>query len=100
MMKEFPSEWILGRGWDQNLWPVQEFPDKSQLDRIFPDKPVLLTRIDGHAAIANSEALQTGKNRYRHNCGRRRIPGKKAGELTGVLIDNAINSSEATCTCS
>ncbi len=49
--------WILGRGWDQNLWDTKEFPDKTELDRLFPDRPVLLQRVDGHAAIANSTAL-------------------------------------------
>ncbi len=86
---EFPSEWILGHGWDQNLWPSQEFPDKNQLDRVFPDKPVLLTRIDGHAAIANSEALRrAGVNRETTTPGGELI--KEDGELTGMLIDNAI----------
>ena len=88
--REFPSEWILGRGWDQNLWPVQEFPHKGRLDRIFPDKPVLLTRIDGHAAIANSEALRrAGIDTETTVDGGEFI--KENGELTGVLIDNAIN---------
>ena len=87
--EDFPSEWILGRGWDQNLWPVKEFPHKSQLDEVFPDKPVLLTRIDGHAAIANSEALR----RANIDTGSTVEGGeflKRSGELTGVLIDNAI----------
>lgn len=87
--EEFPSEWILGRGWDQNLWPVQDFPHKSQLDHIFPDKPVLLTRIDGHAAIANSEALlRAGVDEGSSVEGGEFL--KENGELTGVLIDNAI----------
>lgn len=50
--------WLLGRGWDQNLWDVKEFPDRKELDRIFPDRPVLLQRVDGHAAIANAVALK------------------------------------------
>ena len=54
----YPAEWVEGRGWDQNDWELQEFPDKSMLDRDFPDTPVLLRRIDGHAAWANSKALQ------------------------------------------
>lgn len=87
--KEFPAEWIVGRGWDQNLWPVQEFPHKRQLDKVFPEKPVLLTRIDGHAAIANSEALRRANIDASAN-----VDGgefiKQDGELTGVLIDNAI----------
>ncbi len=87
--EEFPAEWILGRGWDQNLWPVQEFPHKRQLDIVFPDIPVLLTRIDGHAAIANSEALRrAGINKETAVEGGEFI--KRNGELTGILIDNAI----------
>ncbi len=89
--KDFPSEWILGCGWDQNLWPVQEFPHKSSLDSIFPGKPVLLTRIDGHAAIANSEALRrAGIDSETTVEGGEFI--KENGELTGVLIDNAIST--------
>jgi predicted amidohydrolase YtcJ len=86
---KFPAEWILGRGWDQNLWPVQEFPHKRQLDNVFPDIPVLLTRVDGHAAIANSEALRrAGIDRETAVEGGEFI--KMNGELTGILIDNAI----------
>src|SRR5690606_24172755 len=45
--------WILGRGWDQNDWLDKSFPDRAQLDSLFPKNPVLLGRVDGHAAIAN-----------------------------------------------
>ncbi len=86
---EFQSEWVVGRGWDQNRWPVKEFPHKRQLDEVFPDTPVLLTRIDGHAAIANSEALRRAGIDTETN-----VEGgeflKEKGELTGILIDNAI----------
>ena len=86
---KFPAEWIQGRGWDQNLWPVQEFPHKSQLDRVFPDTPVLLIRIDGHAAVANSEALKrAGIDENTEIEGGEFL--KQSGELTGILIDNAI----------
>lgn len=51
--------WLLGRGWDQNDWPVEEFPTRKDLDDAFPDRPVWLTRIDGHAAWANTAALET-----------------------------------------
>ncbi len=84
-----PSEWISGRGWDQNLWPAARFPHKSQLDAIFPDVPVLLIRVDGHAAIANSEALK----RAGINAGTTVEGGEvitENGEPTGILIDNAI----------
>jgi predicted amidohydrolase YtcJ len=86
----FPSEWIIGRGWDQNNWPVKEFPHKRDLDKHFKDTPVLLIRVDGHAAIANSEALK----RAGINPGAEVAGGSflmQRGELTGVLIDNAIS---------
>jgi predicted amidohydrolase YtcJ len=50
--------WIMGRGWDQNDWEVKELPDRKELDRLFPDRPVLLQRVDGHAAVANATALR------------------------------------------
>lgn len=50
--------WVLGRGWDQNLWPDQAFPTAADLDEAFPDRPVWLTRVDGHVGWANSEALR------------------------------------------
>ncbi|NBC17899.1 MAG: amidohydrolase family protein [Bacteroidetes bacterium] len=51
--------WLLGRGWDQNDWPEQAFPTRHDLDDAFPERPVWLSRIDGHAAWANTAALQT-----------------------------------------
>jgi len=51
------GDWLLGRGWDQNDWPVKEFPSSQDLDVAFPDRPVWLRRIDGHAGWANSAAL-------------------------------------------
>ena len=51
------ADWLIGRGWDQNDWPVKEFPSNEKLNKRFPNRPVLLTRIDGHAAIANQKAL-------------------------------------------
>ncbi len=56
--KKNPGPWITGRGWDQNDWEVKEFPNKSMLDKHFPDTPILLRRIDGHAGCANSAALK------------------------------------------
>ena len=75
--------WVLGRGWDQNDWINKEFPDNSELNRLFPDRPVLLTRIDGHAAIANQTALDLAKITEST-----RITGGKAlqehSKLTGI----------------
>lgn len=56
--KEKQSEFIRGRGWDQNDWEVKEFPTKKELDSLFPNTPVSLRRIDGHAMIVNSKALE------------------------------------------
>ncbi|MCD6067698.1 MAG: amidohydrolase [Bacteroidetes bacterium] len=85
------QKWIVGRGWDQNDWDVKEFPTKEKLDSLFPDRPVLLARIDGHAAIANSVALNIAK--FTVNT---KIKGGelivKNNRLTGVLVDNAVDS--------
>ena len=84
------GQWITGRGWDQNDWEVKEFPDKQKLDSLFPDNPVLLTRVDGHAAIANTKALQSANVQ----AGQKITGGdieEKNGEPTGILIDNAID---------
>lgn len=86
--KTHPEGWLLGRGWDQNLWPVKEFPTKEKLDELFPDRPVYLTRIDGHAAIVNQKALDIAG----FNVNSRMEGGdfiQQNGKLTGVLIDNA-----------
>ena len=86
----YPTEWVLGRGWNQTEWDIKEFPTKDLLDKVFPNNPVLLTRIDGHAAIANSKALEmAGFNPDTIIAGGDII--KQKGQLTGVLIDNAIN---------
>jgi len=84
-------EWIEGRGWDQNDWPEKKFPDKEKLDELFPDKPVYLLRVDGHAAICNQVAL----NRAKITCDFDPEGGEnilKNGSCTGVLIDNAVDT--------
>jgi predicted amidohydrolase YtcJ len=52
------ARWITGRGWNQVVWPVQEFPTAKHIDAVVADRPVLLNRVDGHAAWANSAALK------------------------------------------
>jgi len=82
------SEWILGRGWDQNDWADKDFPTNEKLNELFPDKPVLLTRIDGHAVIVNNKALElAGLDENTAIEGGQLL--KKNGKLTGVLLDNA-----------
>jgi predicted amidohydrolase YtcJ len=88
-----PMQWIYGRGWDQNDWQVKEYPDNRQLDSLFPNRPVFLKRVDGHAAIANSEAL-----RIAGITSATKLEGGsvelKNGVPTGVLIDNAMDLVE------
>ncbi len=88
--EKFPEAfWIEGRGWDQNDWEIKEFPTKKKLDEAFPDNPVYLTRIDGHAALANSKALElAGIDASTKVDGGDVI--LKNGKPTGILIDNAM----------
>jgi len=83
-------DYITGRGWDQNDWEVKEFPNKALLDELYPDTPIALTRIDGHAILANQAALDLGNVTVES-----KIDGGEVvienGQLTGVLVDNAEN---------
>ncbi|MBC8047248.1 MAG: amidohydrolase, partial [Fimbriimonadaceae bacterium] len=83
------SGWIIGRGWDQNDWAIKNFPDCKKLDELFPDIPVCLLRIDGHAALANSKALELAgiSAQTKINGGIVKVEGEKC---TGLLIDNAM----------
>ena len=86
--------WILGRGWDQNRWPGRAFPDRELLDWAFPDRPVLATRVDGHAGIANSKALAlAGIDESTRVEGGECV--KREGRLTGLLVDNALDLVKA-----
>lgn len=82
------GKWIVGRGWDQNLWKNKHFPDNTLLNRIFPDIPVMLIRVDGHVVLANKAALtKAGIGADNHfNDGQVEI---KNGQLTGILSENA-----------
>ncbi|WGH75315.1 amidohydrolase [Tenacibaculum tangerinum] len=88
--KEKNTNYITGRGWDQNDWEIKEFPTKEKLDSIFPDTPVAIRRIDGHAMLVNQAAIDLAGITSDS-----KIEGgeflNKDGELTGVLIDNAMN---------
>ncbi|MBS4044274.1 MAG: amidohydrolase [Chitinophagaceae bacterium] len=82
--------WILGRGWDQNNWPIKSFPTNEKLNELFPNRPVMLMRVDGHAAIVNNKALELANIK----AGDKMIGGDvvvKNGKLTGLLIDNAVD---------
>ncbi len=83
--KTNPDGWILGRGWDQNDWEVKKFPNKDQLDSLFPDRPVFIKRVDGHAGLANKKALDLA--------GVVSSAKVSGGEIltTGILTDNAMD---------
>lgn len=89
--------WLLGRGWDQNDWPEREFPSAADLDAAFPDRPVWLRRVDGHAAWANSAALRSVKRElggtWQPDGGQ--VLRDAAGRATGVFIDAAMDLVEA-----
>ncbi len=86
--RENPEGWIIGRGWDQNDWAIKEFPDNIKLNELFPDRPVILTRIDGHAAIANKTALDLAGLKPGQKIGGGEVETIN-GKLTGILVDNA-----------
>ena len=81
-------DYIVGRGWDQNDWEEKEFPNNVLLSKLFPDTPIVLTRIDGHAILCNEAALNLGNVTATSI-----IEGGEVllnnGQPTGVLIDNA-----------
>ena len=85
------ARWLLGRGWDQNLWNDKSFPTRDRLDVEFPDVPVYLVRIDGHAALANGKALDlagiTGPVDIEGG-----LIETQRGEPTGILVDNAMDA--------
>ena len=90
----YPSEWLLGRGWDQNLWEGTEFPDNERLAEAFPNKKVLLTRVDGHAVLASKEVLELADidENTKMDGGMAIV---KDGRCTGVLLDNLADAAKA-----
>ncbi|MCA9323242.1 MAG: amidohydrolase family protein, partial [Planctomycetes bacterium] len=83
--------WITGRGWDQNLWPDRQMPDHEPLSRAFPDYPVFLKRVDGHAALANAAAMNAaGLTNQTANMTGGEILRDASGKATGVFIDRAM----------
>jgi predicted amidohydrolase YtcJ len=87
--EKFGGDWVLGRGWDQNDWEGTEFPDKARLDELFPETPVYLVRIDGHAGWCNSKALELAGISAKTKMAGGQVVIKN-GEPTGILIDNTM----------
>jgi predicted amidohydrolase YtcJ len=88
--KEKNVTFITGRGWDQNDWEVKEFPTKEKLDQLFPTTPVAVGRVDGHALLVNQAALNLSNITKKTTVSGGEII-LKDGELTGVLIDAAMD---------
>lgn len=85
-------EWIQGRGWNQTLWPENEFPTAADLDKVVDDRPVWLTRVDGHAAWANTKAMElAGISRETVDPQGGKIIRDGSGNATGVFVDAAEN---------
>lgn len=81
--------WLLGRGWDQNLWALKDLPDNARLNELIPGRPVLLQRIDGHAAVANQAALErAGLTAQSAISGG--LLEVRDGRPTGLLVDNVV----------
>jgi predicted amidohydrolase YtcJ len=84
------AAWLTGRGWDQNDWPGRRFPTKDTLDVLFPNVPVLIARVDGHAAVANQKALDLAGVTAATPISGGVIGRDAKGKLTGLLVDNAV----------
>lgn len=85
--------WVQGHGWDQNDWPVKQFPSASDLDRVAPDNPVVLERIDGHAYWVNSAAMKkAGITAASKDPEGGKIRRDDTGNPTGILVDNAMEA--------
>lgn len=84
-------EWIQGRGWNQVLWDNNSFPGAASLDAVVTDRPVWLSRVDGHAAWANSAAMElAGITRQTEDPDGGQIIRDADGNATGVFVDNAM----------
>jgi hypothetical protein len=84
--KNNDSDWLLGRGWDQNLWDVKQFPKNTELNKRFPDKKVLITRVDGHAVLVSDNVLKIiGLNKVN------RVDVMSGG----ILLDNSADMAKA-----
>jgi len=92
--KEKNVSYITGRGWDQNDWEIKEFPTKEKLDELFPNIPVSITRIDGHALLANQAAINLAEVTINTPFSGGEILQKNK-KLTGIFIDNPMELIES-----
>jgi len=86
-----PGEWVTGRGWIETFWKPQAFPTRWDLDKISPNNPVVLTRADGHAVVANSAAIRIASvdKNTASPFGGEIMKDKQSGEPNGMFLDRA-----------
>lgn len=85
-----PGEWIVGGRWDHESWPDRRLPTHEALSAATPDNPVWLTRVDGHAGIANAAAMRLARiTAETPDPPGGEIIRDSSGQPTGVLIDRA-----------
>ena len=90
--KAAPREWILGGRWDHASWGLKEFPTHHKLSEAVPDVPVFLSRVDGHAALANKKAMDlAGITRDTPDPSGGDILRDPKGDATGIFVDNAMD---------
>ena len=83
-------QWIMGSGWNQEVWGLGRFPTAAELDSVVADRPVFLSRVDGHAAWANSAAMKAAGVSAASKSPSGGTIVKTAGKPTGVFVDAAI----------
>lgn len=93
--EERKMPYIIGRGWDQNDWEDKNFPTKKELDSLFPETPVALQRVDGHAYLVNSKALELAGITAKTKVAGGEIVLEN-GEPTGILIDSPMELIDKT----
>lgn len=91
---QFRGTWLTGRGWDQNDWDIREFPDNEALNAAFPDLPVVLVRVDGHAVIANEAAINS-IHLTTDKLVKKEEAILKNGKFTGVFLENTADLFKA-----
>ncbi|MCK2003417.1 amidohydrolase [[Brevibacterium] frigoritolerans] len=98
MIREFAESrsedpWIIGCSWDAGYWDTQQLPNRHSLDRILPDRPVLMFHAEGHYAWVNSKALEIANiTRHTENPSYGIIGKDETGEPNGLLYEKAMEA--------
>ena len=89
------GEWIVGRGWDQELWPDRSMPWHQLLTSAVPDHPAWLVRVDAHAGLANAAAMRAAGVDAAAASPEGGLAVKEEGRLTGLFVDDAMQLIES-----